>query len=345
VRAQGIKVFLLLFRKTKEDSSFFAKKEAKKLLSPAASLFGSITANTRRIRKSRMSDGVALPPHDGGVFQPVPARLVASWPEGTFVENLAIGADGAVFVTVHPAGEVWRVSAAGERRLLVTLPTPVAGIAFGAGGDLFVSGGTPGQAGGVIWRVGPDGAFVRWVDLPAALFLNGLTLAPDGGLLVVDSLLGAIFHVSTVERKVSDWLRDDRLTPLPGVADLPGANGIKRFGDRYVVSNTSRAELYTIALDAAGQPGAVALLADRLRADDIAFDAAGALYCTTHIHYSVVRLAPDGGRVTIAGPDEGMVGATAAAFGPGGLYVTATGGVFAPLDGKVQPAKLVCLSL
>jgi hypothetical protein len=30
--AEGIKVFLLLFRKTKEDSSFFEKKEAKKLL-------------------------------------------------------------------------------------------------------------------------------------------------------------------------------------------------------------------------------------------------------------------------------------------------------------------------
>jgi hypothetical protein len=73
-----------------------------------------------------MSD-MKLPPHDGGAFAPVPARLVASWPAGTFVENLVVGADGAVFVTVHPAGEVWRVSPSGETRLLATLPTPVAG--------------------------------------------------------------------------------------------------------------------------------------------------------------------------------------------------------------------------
>jgi sugar lactone lactonase YvrE len=197
----------------------------------------------------------------------------------------------------------------------------------------------------VIWRVAPDGAFSRWADLPQALFLNGMTEAPDGEILVVDSLLGTIFHVSTAEPAVSVWLHDAVLTPLPGVTGLPGANGIKRFGDRYVVSNTTRAELYAIALDAAGKPGAPTLLADKLRADDIAFDKAGALYCATHMHYTVVRLSPDGSRVTIAGPDEGMVGATAAAFGPGGLYVTTTGGVYFPLDGQVQPAKLVCLSV
>jgi len=68
------------------------------------------------------------------------------------------------------------------------------------------------------------------------------------------------------------------------------------------------------------------------------------------MHYSLVRLAPNGTRQTLAGPGEGMVGSTAAAFGRRtddrtALYVTATGGVFAPFEGKLQPAKLVRLDV
>ena len=55
-----------------------------------------------------------------------------------------------------------------------------------------------------------------------------------------------------------------------------------------------------------------------------------------------------GKRTAIAGPDQGMAGSTACAFGtaPGdraSLFVTTTGGIVMPLDGVVQEAKLVRL--
>ena len=59
------------------------------------------------------------------------------------------------------------------------------------------------------------------------------------------------------------------------------------------------------------------MVAEKLRADDFAFGESGAAYIATHPAQAVLRLHPDGGRETIAGPHEGAVGSTACAFGRG----------------------------
>jgi len=41
------------------------------------------------------------PDHDGGKFAPITATTVARWRAPAFLENLAIDAEGAVFVTVY----------------------------------------------------------------------------------------------------------------------------------------------------------------------------------------------------------------------------------------------------
>lgn len=297
-----------------------------------------------------MATHPALPAHDGGPLQPVPAATVASWSAGSFVENLVVDPRGVIFATIHPEGQIRRIDPDGTESHFLTLPTPVAGITLDGLGNLFVSGGTPGVAGGVIWRVSPVGVVERWLDLPEAVFLNGITPAIGGGMLVVDSILGRVWHIDTGRPAARVWLEDERLTPLPGIRGLPGVNGIKRYGARYTLSNTTRATILATPVDAQGNPGPIEIVAERLRADDIAFDAAGVLYCTTHMHHSLVRLDPDGTRHTIAGPAEGMVGSTAAAFGRGSsdrhcLYVTTTGGVGAPFEGVLQPAKLVRLEV
>jgi hypothetical protein len=80
------------------------------------------------------------------------------------------------------------------------------------------------------------------------------------------------------------------------------------------------------------------------------FGFAALLYVATHPAQTLVRIDPSGKRTTIAGPDQGMVGATACAFGtaPGdehALYVSTDGGFVAPHEGAVQDAKLVRLEL
>ena len=60
--------------------------------------------------------------HDGGKFTPIEPTTVATWKAPAFLENLAVDADGAVFVTVysHTRSGRWIMSC--PRRISVTLP-------------------------------------------------------------------------------------------------------------------------------------------------------------------------------------------------------------------------------
>ena len=74
------------------------------------------------------------------------------------------------------------------------------------------------------------------------------------------------------------------------------------------------------------------------------------VYITTHPEHTLVRLDPSGARTTLAGPEQGMVGSTACAFGraPGdekALYVTTDGGFLIPHESGIQDAKLVRLEV
>jgi sugar lactone lactonase YvrE len=147
---------------------------------------------------------------------------------------------------------------------------------------------------------------------------------------------------------VTTWLADDRLKPVS--EGIPGANGVKFFGGHVHISVTSSDSLLRAPVGDDGACGSAEIWATHLRADDFAFDAAGAAYIATHPAHSVLRLAPNGARTTIAGPEEGAVGSTAVAFGraPGdedALYVTTTGGLWSPYEGEVQPAKLLRLDM
>jgi hypothetical protein len=157
------------------------------------------------------------PDHDGGEFAPIEATTVATWRAPAFLENLAIDADGAVFVTVYSHNRVDRYDpATGATTTFAEVPAPPMGLAFDAG--------------------------------------------------------------------------------------------------------------------------------------DFAFGISGSVYITTHPEHTLVRLNPSGARTTLAGPEEGMVGSTACAFGraPGdenALYVTTDGGFLIPHESGIQDAKLVRLEV
>jgi hypothetical protein len=90
----------------------------------------------------------------------------------------------------------------------------------------------------------------------------------------------------------------------------------------------------------------IEIAAGRLCADDFALGMSGSLYITTHPEHTLVRLDPSGARATLAGPEQGMIGSTACAFGraPGdekALYVTTYGGFLIPHENGIQEAKLV----
>src|SRR5215831_16216466 len=78
------------------------------------------------------------PDHDPGKFAPVEAATVATWKAPAFLENLAVDADGAVFVTVYSHNRVDRCDLATRTTTtFAEVPAPPMGLAFDTGGVLW----------------------------------------------------------------------------------------------------------------------------------------------------------------------------------------------------------------
>lgn len=281
--------------------------------------------------------------HDPGVIEVAPSSVIATWKKGSFAENIAVAADSQLFVSLHTDHLVVRVDPrTGDISPFAHFDRPTTGLALAADGSLIVSGGAPGTAPGVIWRVSPSGEVQLVTEIADAVFLNGITPLEDR-ILVAESALGRIYAVDPRSGAVDLWLADPALRSPDGAS--PGANGVKVFGQSVTISVTGADRLVrTSVVD--GKPGKIEIVAERLRADDFAFDVDGALYIATHPARSLLRLAPDGQRTTLAGPAEGMTGATAVAFGRGEadrhcVYVTTTGGTMTLPEDELEPAKLV----
>ncbi len=290
-----------------------------------------------------------FPGHDGGRWAPVASEVVASWPQGYFAESVAVDAAGAVYVSLHSHNRIDRVDPKTRQVTeFARFPVPAAGLAFDAAGSLWVIGGEIGKTPGYVWRV-RAGQPELWVEIPDAVFMNGCTPHLDGRtLLACESVTGRILAIDQKEQRWNVWIQDDRLRPK--VPKAPGANGIKLHDGWAWISITSHDRVVRSRIAADGSAGPLEVVAEQLRADDFAFGESGAAYIATHPAQTIVRLRPDGGRETIAGPREGAVGNTAVAFGRRSedrtsLYVSTTGGALYPYRGQVQDAKLLRLSV
>jgi sugar lactone lactonase YvrE len=284
--------------------------------------------------------------HDGGELAPVLAT-VAIWPARAMLENLAIDAGGAVFVSVYSHHRVDRYDPSTRTVTeFAHLPAPPMGLAFDASDALWITAGTMREGPGYVYRVEQDGTFRTWCELRDALFMNGCTLHPNGGtLLVCESGTGRILAIDLDKCGRWDvWLQGDRLRSL--IPGYPGANGIKIRDGWAWITVSGRRLIVRVPFQSDGSAGDIEIAATRLLADDFAFGMSGSAYVTTHPEHTLVRLDPSGARTTLAGPAQGMVGSTACAFGraPGdenALYVTTDGGFLIPHESGIQDAKLV----
>jgi len=285
--------------------------------------------------------------HDGGPAAYAATKIIATWPKGSFAENLTIDGAGSIFVTLHTDRAVVNVDpTTGIVKPFAVFDQPVAGLALAHDGSLFVSGGQPGMTPGVIWQADPDGSVRRIATLPDAAFLNGMTPHSDGHrMLVADSIGGVVYALDPATGLFEPWLADDRMKPLGG--DMtPGVNGVKLYDGHVYVSVTARDAIFRAPVGPDGAPGPLEIVAANLRADDFAIDVEGNLYIATHPANSLVRLAPNGDRATLATADHGLLCATAVAFGRTALddrsvYVTTTGGTMVLPSEQGEPAKLV----
>lgn len=287
--------------------------------------------------------------HDPVPVDLVPAEVVATWPVGTFLENLAALPGGDLVISVHSERQLHLATSGGEHRPLATLPVPTMGLVVD-GERVFVVAGEPGRAPGALFEVGLDGRVRERLTFPDNVFLNGFTPGHAGRAYAVDSVRGEVVAIDLDRFTAQVVLADDLLTKCSAEPMVPGANGIKADDTSLWITNTDRAIVLRAPLRADGSVGPLAVVAEHLRGDDLALDTGGNAYIATHIENALVRLAPNGERHVLAGPEQGMAGCTSCAFGTApddltSLFVVTTGGVIQPYEGVSQPAKLVRLDV
>ena len=274
--------------------------------------------------------------HERGLLHRLPGiALITEWPQGSFVENLAAKHDGRLLVTVHSSNEIYEVNphlSKANRTLLVKLPSSPSGIAELDYNHFYVNAGTIGQPNSwSIYRVSlhdeatPKASYTQVAAVDSALFLNGLCVLSyeHGTLLSVDSMLGQIFKINIHTKQVELWYESDLLKKRSHDPMMPGINGIRRCaadGSLYL-SNTDRAIILRLAIDPFDfrPKGQLETLVRNIVCDDFTIDRFGAIYATTHVHNSLMRLTPvqDGEylREDVATLADGLAGATSCVFG------------------------------
>ncbi|MCG2631794.1 SMP-30/gluconolactonase/LRE family protein [Bradyrhizobium sp. WYCCWR 13023] len=288
---------------------------------------------------------LSLPKADALPFEPVPARVIKTYAEGVGFESVRSSSDGTLYLTAnigldfssdayfrHAYGEIIARRLDGHERLLFTTPVgSTAGvIAVAPDGTIYMTsnGWQP-----CIWRVTQSGQATKIATLPGGSWPNGLDFGPDGMLYTPDSSLAQIWRIEPETGKTEVVLRDKRLAARPFIALAPGANGLHFAGRDMIVTVSDSTEVLKYRLDDDGHFGAPTLVARGIPGDDFAVGRDGSLFVTTHPYNTLVRIAPDGRRSTIADARKQIVGATDASFGRGPddrdtLYIATDGGAF-----------------
>lgn len=279
----------------------------------------------------------------------VPSQTIAEFPPNTFLESIAVGSDGTLFVSSHLDGQVLRIGDDGIPVVHAAITGKATGLALTPNHSLLL---TAWDADGLstVFRISPAGEVAVLVTLPDALFLNGLTPLRSDGYLIADSYRGAIWLLDEAQKTVRVWLEHPSLARSSSDQSFPAVNGLKIYGDTLYASNTERMQLVKIPIQADGQPGEPEIFVQAVNLDDFAFDRAGNLYGTTHVYNSVIKITPDGSVTVIAQAEQGMAGSTALAFGGSdrdrtSVYVVTNGGMSLPPASGLEPAKIVRLEV
>lgn len=307
--------------------------------------------------------------------------VVAEFPEHSFLENLAVRADGSILITVQNRKELWFVpTPAGtgtvKPHLLYTFEF----------NTTFVVEWQPNR-----FLLGVADVYdtheARLYEIDLTHWSPGDTLTPrlalqfprpwaglNGGCLVAPNVLlaagmaGLVWRVDLQDdgrASARIWLRHDSMNNRPGEKkpEQPGTNGVQFDAAHHFLyyTSTSQQLMLRVKVDPDTQEPAdlPEFVAGGRQWDDFLIDqTSGFAYATTHRENTIdrVRLAHDGnreGKTVIAGQPftETLVGPSAGAWGraPGDYgriaYFTTDGGTAQPPDGVYRTAKVLRVEL
>lgn len=270
--------------------------------------------------------------------------VLAEYPSGTFLENLTVQAGGAVTFTSYFARQLGQLETNNRHDVFVELPVHPVGILATETGFIVTAHGIPFTEGSEftqtqqILTLDADGEIVSSVDLPEALFLNGLTELTTGQVLIADSIAGTIWEFDPATGSVEAWLAHELLTQNPDIPVFaPGANGVKQDGDRLLVSNSGRGAIYEVVLNEDGSAASdPVIIAQTGPVDDFYVDE-GRIVFATH-GAALQAIEADGSITTLL--TEGCDGCTSVVRRDDAYLVLTTGGL---LEGHTDPARILSI--
>lgn len=292
-----------------------------------------------------------------------PTRLVYQFPNGTWIENLAVRPSGSLLLTLITTPDLYLIDplvpnprprlvhrfSSSLWLLGITETNPDTYYLIGANGTYENLSPTPGS--NRIYRVhfprppGPPEISVAAV-VRDAVFLNGLITLNPTTLLASDSTLGVVWAIDITTGASRIVIQDPLMAPT---AELPklGINGLRLFSNSTLYfTNSALAILATIPINAdgtaAGPAQEIASAPKGTFYDDFALDRYGDAFLATGNGDSIEEVKRDGSAQIIAGAvnTTEIAQPTSAQFGRmvrdrGVLYVTTAGGLAVPIDGDV----------
>jgi sugar lactone lactonase YvrE len=281
-------------------------------------------------------------------------ETLASFPHGTFLENLAIGPNGDVIFTDYTGKRLLRqiigpadgtngvVAPAATFAALDVHPAGIARLGEGylvsAHGKSFLDGPAFSET-QLLLVLDASGKEISRLAAPSARFLNGIAVGPNGLIVIADSAAGSIWRFDSKTNTLIQWLKSPLLEADPTTGPgRPGVNGLKFHAGKLYLSNSSRGAIFTVGLTREMRPAAVPRLYARTGpVDDFAFDADGSIVAATH-GPNLIRISRRGKIETIL--DKGCDSCTAVARSPDsrGYLVLTTGNL---LENSNEPARLL----
>jgi hypothetical protein len=283
------------------------------------------------------------PVHIDGTPAHLPWKTIATFPVGTFLENIAVRVNGTLLVSSMLAGEIFFLDPNNEdpqstvKKIHTFVPEgPVAEEKevgdYGNGmvaeaivedpvkkDHFYTFSGKHGKSGS--WavfkvdmkRFDRDGTVTvdKVADVPWARWLNGATFIPGSSKLVVaDSLLGQLISYNVNTGEVETWLEDPLLGKVTDRPPWPGANGVQYHRGHIFVTSSDRAILIRAQVEKSTGNyvrSSLTVMAQGIAGDDLAFDEKGNAYVTTNPQQTVLRFPGIGLKDAVLAVDRFMV--------------------------------------
>jgi sugar lactone lactonase YvrE len=231
---------------------------------------------------------------------------------GQNTEGMAIDRTGAIYVSVSPLGDLWKIPPGS------TQPEPfghVDGILPGDFGMLGLAVDVFGNVYAAVQSAYPDAAGVWRFDrgtgdatrLPGTESIaipNGLAFDKQKNLYVTDSSTGAIWRIPW-GGSAQVWVQDVALTGDGSLGLFLGANGIAYRHGLFTVTNTERRTVLQIP-KIGGQPGTINVLANLPPGDNpdgVAMDVHGDAFIAMNLQNAIGEVHPDGSLDVVANGD------------------------------------------